>query len=151
MGLNEMFEIFKIFKSRKNSLTSPFEPELELKSPGDLQKYLIKISKFNRDTLCEEFSNVRAAKHNLMSFPVPPNEMPKTLALIRELNDKSVIICCYVFGQKLCSEYSKGNQERLIYLIDAADNIVSDSELEPVEHGYYLLKILGEKLEDNDI
>ncbi|WP_445772059.1 hypothetical protein [Rheinheimera sp.] len=134
--------------TEKPEVTSPFEPKPELQSEQGVLSYLAKISNFDRQTLCVEFANVRAAKHNLISMPSGLNDFQEVQTLVTDLTDKSVAICMFVFGQPTVFGYGGGDLSSFNELVNKIDDSVASLNLEPEQHGHQLLKRLGEHLQE---
>lgn len=135
-----------IRENYEEELTSPFEPKAELQSEEGLRNYFSRLSSLERSKLFVEFSNVRAAKRNLMSMPTGLNDFFETQTLVTDLTDKSVAICMFVFGQPAVLSYNDGDLRSFNGLVNEIDDEVANLDLEPERHGEQLLKRIGEHL-----
>jgi len=129
-------------------ITSPIEPKPELQSEEAVVIYLSKLSELSRSDLCEELSNVMAAKHNLMMVPSTPAEALVKQQIISDLTDKSVTICILEFGQSVVFDWGNGDIKPFVELLNDFDQEVATQDLPPAEHGNALLYALNKFIND---
>ena len=129
------------------TLTSTFEPKPELQSEKGVRNYMLKLSKLTSSDLRVEFSNVMAAKHNLMMFPSGANDYREKQAMVTDVTDKATAICIFVFGQSAVFGYADRDLSSFNELINNIDNEIAHPDLSPEQHGALLLKKLGEQLQ----
>lgn len=125
--------------------TSPFpdENKIALNNRANLDKYFDLLKRISADDLCIELSNIMAAKHNLGSvFGI--HEYEEKQSLFADLNDRSQAICIFVFGKKLYN-YSR-NPREINQLINELDEKVAKIDLNSLERGKLLLKMIGDTL-----
>lgn len=130
-----------------DDLTSVAEPRVELQTEKGVRNYLSKLSRLKRSDLCVEFSNVMAAKHNLMMFPSGINEYQEKQEIVTDLTDKSTAICIFVFGQPAVFGYADGDLSSFNELINKIDNQIAHPDLSPEQHGNLLLQGVDEHLQ----
>lgn len=134
-------------KKNSGGLTSPFEPEPELQSEAGVLNYVSRLAELSRPEFCVEFSNVRAAKHNLMALPVGLGDHQKTQAIVTDLTDKSTLICMFAFGKPAVLRYAGSDLRAFNMLINEVDDEVAQMNLETEQHGELLLRKLWEHLQ----
>lgn len=141
---------FGKYEGRESSslgLTSPFDPIPELQSEAGVRNYISKLSKLSRSDLCVEFSNVRAAKFNLINNPGGISDFQKQQDIVTDLTGKSVAICIVAFGQPAVFDYVGGDLVSFNILINDIDDQIAALNLEPEQHGEQLFKKLGEYIQ----
>lgn len=129
--------------SKKTEITSPFDAKPELQTERGVRKYLSKLTKLDRSGLCIEFANVRAAKHNVMTF----GSDVVVKALVTDLTDKSTLICIVAFGRDAVLGYNGGDLASFNELVNDLDDEISTFDFEPEQYGERLLFSVGSHLQ----
>jgi len=117
------------------AITSPVEPMVEVQSIEGVKAYISKLSELTQEKVFVEFSNVMAAKHNLMFTSTSIDDYQEKQTKVTDLTDKALWICVSLFGQQAISKFNMGNPTRLNELINQLDEAISQKNLPPQQHG----------------
>lgn len=123
-------------------ITDSFAPKQEVHTQQGLMKYSKDISKLSYKDLCIEFSNVMAAKHNLMMIPRGLDDATGNQKIITDLVDKALMICVFKFGQERVLSFANNDLRRVNRLIDQCDQEIAANPVPPNEHGLCLFNKL---------
>lgn len=137
-----MFNFFKKKDEAGVVITDSFDPKQEVHTQKGIAKYSKSISKLSYQDLCAEFSNVMAAKHNLMMMPVGLDAAAGKQEIITDLVDKALIICIFKFGQERVLSFANNDLRRVNRLINECDQEVAANPVLPSEHGLLLFNML---------
>ena len=141
--------MFGLFKNKGEDgvvITDSFAPKQEVHTQQGVMKYSTKISKLSYEELCIEFSNVMAAKHNLMMMPSGLNDASGKQEIITDLVDKALIICIFKFGRERVLSFVGDDLTRINKLINKCDQEVASNPVPPNEHGLRLFNKLEQYL-----
>ena len=141
---NNMFGFFKkeVEVEVVTVITDSFAPKQEVHTQQGLMKYSKNISKLSYKDLCIEFSNVMAAKHNLMMIPRGLDDATGNQKIITDLVDKALMICVFKFGQERVLSFANNDLRRVNRLIDQCDQEIAANPVPPNEHGLCLFNKL---------
>lgn len=137
-----MFGLFKKKVEVGTVITDSFAPKQEVQTQQGVMRYSKNISKLSYKDLCIEFSNVMAAKHNLMMIPRGLNDTTENQKIITDLVDKALIICIFKFGQERVLSFANNDLTRVNKLINQCDQEVAANPVCPDEHGLLLFNKL---------
>ena len=139
-----MFGLFKKKDKVGTVITDSFAPKQEVHTQQGVMKYSKNISKLSYENLCIEFSNVMAAKHNLMMIPRGLDDATGNQRIITDLVDKALIICIFKFGQERVLNFANNDLTRVNKLINQCDQEVAANPVSPNEHGLLLFNKLDQ-------
>lgn len=137
--------MFGLFKNKGEDgvvITNSFAPKQEVHTQQGIMKYSKKISKLSYEDLCIEFSNVMAAKHNLMMVPSGINDALRKQEVVTDLVDKALIICIFRFGRERVLSFADNDLTKVTRLIIKCDKQVAANPVLPKEHGLRLFSKL---------
>ncbi len=125
-------------------ITSPHTSNVELQSETGVNDYNKKLSNLSFKELCIEFSNVMAAKHNLVfvsNYSIN-TYYEERQEIITDLTNKAFCICMFKFGQDRIVRYTGKDVKRIHQLINEMDEEVARCDRPPYQHGLALFKKL---------